>query len=150
LRFEILLSLMEGRASDPVAACREYEALEKRLGLVFAGRKGTTCDMPVAALRYYYRYTARLAPEAFGKWDFTRSFGAVRAPLLVIHGERDEGGLAMDRSWVKAVPSGSLLVIPDAGRVAYAERPDVVFPAIDEFLGGSWPSGAQRLEPSLN
>jgi pimeloyl-ACP methyl ester carboxylesterase len=92
--------------------------------------------MPVPALRYYYHYTARLAPEAFGKWDFTRSFSEVRAPLLVIHGERDDRGLAMDRSWVKAVPNARLLVIPDAGRATYVERPDAVFPAIEEFLEG--------------
>jgi proline iminopeptidase len=142
LQFEILQSLMEGRADDPVAACRQYEALDKRLGRVFAGRKGTTCDMPVPALRYYYQYTERLAPRAFGDWDFTRSFGEIRAPLLVIHGERDERGLAMDRSWARALPNGRLLVIPDAGRAAYVERPDVVFPAIDDFLEGRWPNGA--------
>ena len=142
LQADILRSLMEGTAADPVAACREYEALDKRLGLVFAGRKGTTCDMPVPALRYYYQYTERLAPEAFGNWDFTRSFGEVTAPLLVIHGQRDERGLAMDRSWAKAIPNARLLVIPNSGRAAYAERPDAVFQAIDEFLGGRWPDGA--------
>jgi proline iminopeptidase len=142
LQSDILRSLVEGRAADPVAACREYEALEKRLGLVFAGRKGTTCDMPVPALRYYYQYTARLAPEAFGKWDFTRSFSEVRAPLLVIHGERDKHGLAMNRSWARAIPNGRLFVIPKAVRAAYAERPDAVFPAIEKFLEGRWPNGA--------
>ena len=142
LQSDILRSLMEGRAADPRAACREYEVLHKRLGLVFAGRKGTTCDMPVPALRYYYQYTARLAPQAFGKWDFTHSFSGATAPLLVIDGQRGEHGLAMDRSWVKAVPNGRLLVIPNAGRVAYLERPDLVFPAIDEFLNGRWPKGA--------
>jgi proline iminopeptidase len=142
LQLEILRSLMDGRAADPVAACREYEALDRQLGLVFAGRKGTTCDMPVPALRYYYRYTARLGPEAFGKWDFTHSFGKVRAPLLVIHGERDTLGLAMDRSWARAIPNGRLVVIPNSGRAAYAERPDAVFPAIEEFLEGRWPNGA--------
>jgi proline iminopeptidase len=142
LQFEILRSLMEGRAGDPVAACREYEALDKRLGLVFAGRRGTTCEMPVSALRYYYQYTARLGPEAFGKWDFTHSFSQVRAPLLVVHGERDTRGVAMDRSWARAIPNGRLLVIPNSGRAAYVERPDAVFPAIDEFLEGRWPNGA--------
>jgi proline iminopeptidase len=142
LQLEILRSLMDWRAADPVAACREYEALGKRLGLGYAGRKGTTCDMPVPALRYYYQYTARLGPEAFGKWDFTHSFSEVTAPLLVIHGERDKHGLAMNRSWARAIPNGRLLVISDAVRAAYAARPDAVFPAIDEFLSGRWPSGA--------
>jgi proline iminopeptidase len=142
LQRDVLRSLMDGRARDPIGACREYEALDKRLGLVFAGRKGTTCDMAVPALRYHYQYTARLAPKAFGNWDFNQSFRGVRAPLLVIHGELDKDGLAMNRSWVRAIPNGRLLVIPEAVRAAYAERPDAVFPAIDEFLGGRWPSGA--------
>jgi proline iminopeptidase len=142
LQSDIMRSLMEGRAADPVAACREFEALDVRLGLMFAGRKGTTCDMPMPALRYHYQYTARLAPEGFGKWDFTRSFSKVRAPLLVIHGERDKHGLAMNRSWATALPNGRLLVIPNAVRAAYADRPDAVFAAIDEFLEGRWPNGA--------
>jgi proline iminopeptidase len=142
VRFEILQSLMEGRAADPVAACREYEALDKRLGVVFAGRKGTTCDMPASAVRYYYHYTARLGPEAFGNWDFTQSLVDVRAPLLIIHGERNKQGLAMQRSWTRTVPNGRLLIVPGAGGSPHAERPDVVFPAIDEFLEGRWPNGA--------
>jgi proline iminopeptidase len=144
-QFELFKSLMEGSAADPVAACREYEALNKRAAVAageFSGRKGSECDMPGPALRYYFRYTARLGPEAFGKWDFTHSFSEVKAPLLVIHGERDKRGLAMHRSWAKAVPNGRLLVIPNAVGAAYAERPDAVFPAIDEFLEGRWPNGA--------
>jgi proline iminopeptidase len=145
-RLEIMHALMKGRAADPVAACREFEALDTRLRLMYAGRKGTTCDMPVQALRYHYQYTARLAPQAFGKWDYTHSFREVTAPLLVVHGERDTHGLAMNRSWAKAIPNGRILVIPDAVRAAYAERPDVVFPAIDEFLDGRWPNGARPPE----
>lgn len=139
---DLMHSLMEGRAADPVGACREFEALDIQLGFMYAGRKGTTCDMPAPALRYHYQYTARLAPQAFGKWDYTGSFRQVRAPLLIIHGERDKHGLAMNRSWARAIPNGRLLVIPKAVRAAYAERPDVVFPAIDEFLSGRWPKGA--------
>jgi proline iminopeptidase len=144
-QFELLKSLMDGRAADPVAACREYEALNKRVAVAageFAGKKGSECDMPVPALRYYFRYTARLGPDAFGDWDFTHSLSAVTAPLLVIDGERDKKGLAMERAWARAVPNGRLLVIPGAGRAAYVERPDAVFPAIDEFLRGTWPRGA--------
>jgi proline iminopeptidase len=146
LRFEILRSLMEGRAADPVAACREYEALDRRLGLVFAGRKGSECNMPEPAVRYYFHYTARLGPDAFGNWDYTRSLASVRAPLLIIHGERNERGLAMQRSWVRAVPNARLLLVPGAGGSPHAERPDVVFAAIDEFFAGRWPENALASE----
>lgn len=144
-QFDLLKSLMDGSTADPVVACREYEALNKRVAVAageFAGKKGSECDMPVPALRYYFRYTARLGPEAFGQWDFTHSLRELGAPLLVIDGERDKKGLAMERAWARAVPNGRLLVIPSAGRTAHAERPAIVFRAIDEFLRGTWPNGA--------
>lgn len=147
-RFELLQALMEGTAADPVAACREYERLSRRLAAAageFAGFKESACDMPAPAVHYAYRYTARLGPELFGDWDYSRSLKHFTAPLLVIDGERDTLGLPMERAWARALPNARLLIIPDAGRGAHAERPDVVFPAIRQFLNGRWPQGAQPL-----
>jgi proline iminopeptidase len=144
--FEVFRTLMEGKAADPVAACREEERLSRELQRAageFAGRKGTDCNMPAPAVRYYYQYSARLGPELFGNWDYTRSLSHVSAPLLVIDGERDTLGLSMERAWARALPNGRLLIISDAGRAVSAERPDAVFPAIDEFLSGRWPEGAR-------
>lgn len=98
--------------------------------------------MPADAVRYYYRYTATIGPEGFGDWDYTRSLRELPVPLLVIDGERDSAGLAMEHAWTRAVSNGRLLVVPRAGRAAYAERPDIVFPAIDSFLRGRWPDSA--------
>ncbi|HEX2171960.1 MAG TPA: alpha/beta hydrolase [Dehalococcoidia bacterium] len=148
-RFELLQELFEGTATDPVAACREYERLTRKLATEageFAGFKESTCDMPEPAVRYQYHYTARLGPELFGSWDYSRSLQRVTAPLLVIHGERDTLGLEMDRAWVRALPNAKLLIVPDARRGAHAERPETVFPAISEFLKGRWPPGA--VEPN--
>ncbi len=145
-RFELLQALMEGMAADPVAACREYERLGRKLAVAageFAGFKESACDMPAPAVRYGFHYTARLGPELFGNWDYTRSLSHVTAPLLVIDGERDTLGLAMEQAWARALPHARLLIIPDAGRGAHAERPNAVFPAIRLFLNGRWPEGAQ-------
>jgi proline iminopeptidase len=142
--YELLRTLMEGRAADPVAACREEEQLSRELARAageFAGKKGTACNMPAPAVRYYYQYTARLGPEVYGNWDYTRSLSHVSAPLLVINGERDTLSLSMRRAWVQALPNARLLIFPDAGSAVYAARPDAVFPAIDEFLSGRWPEG---------
>jgi pimeloyl-ACP methyl ester carboxylesterase len=98
--------------------------------------------MPAPAVRYYYHYTARLGPEFYGNWDYTRSLSHVSAPLLVINGERDTLSLSMRRAWTRALPNARLLIIPDAGSAVYAARPHAVFPAIDEFLAGRWPNGA--------
>jgi proline iminopeptidase len=145
LLFITLESLMDGTAPDPVATCQEYEALNRRQAVAqseFAGWKGSTCNMPAAAVAYYFRFTARIAPDAFGDWDFTQSLHSLQAPLLVIDGTRDTRGLFMERAWARAVPQGRLLLVPNAGRAAHAERPDLVFPAVDSFLAGVWPAGA--------
>ena len=140
---------MEGTATDPVAACRDFEALGKRLALgrgEFVGWKGSHCEMPAAAVRYSFHYTERLGPQSFGDWDFTNSLHHLTAPLLVIDGERDTTGLPMERAWARALPNARLLVVPAAGRAAHAERPDLVFSAIDRFLQGAWPPGATNPE----
>jgi proline iminopeptidase len=140
--YEVLRTLMEGKAADPVAACREEEQLSRELQRAAgegAGRKGSDCNMPAPAVRYYYHYTARLGPEFYGNWDYTRSLSNVSAPLLVISGERDTLSLSMKRAWTRALPNARLLLIPDAGSAVYADHPEAVFRAIDEFLGGRWP-----------
>ena len=102
--------------------------------------KGTSCAMPAEALRYYFRYTARLGPASFGDWDFTESLGGLQAPLLVIHGAGDREGADAQEAWARAVPHGRLLVLP--GHTPSADRPDLFFPAVETFLDGEWPAGA--------
>jgi proline iminopeptidase len=143
--FTAVGSLMEGTATDPEATCWRVDSLTKKMTSArgeFVGWKGSHCAMPAAAIRYSFRYTERLGPEGFGAWDFTRSLHHVRAPLLVVDGERDVSGLSMERAWVSALPNAKLLVIRGAGRAVAAERPEAVFPAIDTFMVGSWPSAA--------
>jgi proline iminopeptidase len=144
-QFELLQALMEGTAADPVAACREYEQLSRRLAAArgeFAGFKESACAMSAQAIRYAWHYTARLSPQLYDDWDYTRSLRHVTAPLLVIDGERDTLGLPMERAWANALPNARLLIIANAGRGAHAERPEAVFPAIREFFKGRWPEGA--------
>ncbi len=138
--------LKSGKAEDPVALCREYgrliEGLANKKGEPTNWR-GSTCDAPPEAVRYYYRYTAWIAPDTFGDWDFTNNLDHVSAPLLVIYGDRDSLALEQQRAWAEAVPHGRLFVVPDAGKGAIADRPDLVFPALHTFLGGDWPEGAR-------
>ncbi len=140
-----LRSLLEGTATDPIAACRQFESLTKRLVTArgeFAGWQSSQCAMPAEAVRYSFHYTERLGPEGFGAWDFTHSLRSVAAPLLIIDGSRDTNGLPMERAWARALPNARLLTVEAAGRAVHAERPEIVFPAIDTFLSGSWPPGA--------
>lgn len=137
----VLRKLLRGVGEDPVALCREYE----RLGTEIARQtgktgnwRGTTCDAPPEAVRYYYHYTAQLGPASFGAWDFTDRLGEVEAPVLVVHGATDTVGLPVQRAWASTFPRGRLLLVPEA-ETPIADRPQIVFDAIGEFLAGGWP-----------
>lgn len=146
---EAMEVLISGSAEDPVAACREYEGLlrEKAAGEGSpSGWKGTTCAADPEAVRYAYRYTARLTPMSFGDWDYTCAMGDVEAPLLVVYGDRDSLGLAQQEAWAAAAPNGRLVTVPNAGKGAAGDRPEVVFAAIDAFLAGGWPAAARTVE----
>ncbi|HEV2148843.1 MAG TPA: alpha/beta fold hydrolase [Longimicrobiaceae bacterium] len=136
--------------ADPVAFCRDLEAIIRE-SAVRRGEPtrwtGTTCAMPPEAVRYYFRYTARLPSGPFGDWDFTRSLRHVQAPLLVIYGALAQEDLEAQRAWAAAVPDGRLLLIPGAGKGSSADRPDIFFPAVESFLAGRWPAGAEPVGP---
>lgn len=141
----VMRELLGGRATDPVAACREYERLLGELSPRPTDEitwRGTTCEAPPEAVEYYYRYTAQLTPKSFGAWDFTTGLEDLEARLLVVHGARDTVGLPLQRAWVAAVPNARLLSVPDAGKGAIADRPELVIGAMETFLSGRWPDGA--------
>lgn len=142
----VLRSLLAGTAGDPVAACREYESLNRQLARARGDTVrwgGTTCDMPSEAVRYYYRYTAQLAPRSFGDWDFRDELQALDAPVLVVQGERDTLAVPGARTWAAIVPDGRLLLVSGAGKAAISDRPAVVLPAVAGFLKGEWPEEAR-------
>ena len=142
----VMASLLSGETIDPVADCEEYEAIGREMALArgeSGAWKGTNCAMPPEAVRYYFRYTAQIGPRSFGNWDFTESLRELDAPLLVIHGDNDLAAVALQRQWAAAVPNGRLLLVSDAGKAVSADRPDVFFPAVESFLGGEWPAGAE-------
>lgn len=81
--------------------------------------------------------------------DVRGRIGELRMPRLVIHAERDVFPLEGTREWLPASSNARLLRVPDAGHLAYIDRPEVVVPAIESFLRGEWPPGAEPAgEPS--
>lgn len=133
----LLQELLNGSADDPKETCRDYEQISKKLALLRgedASYRGTTCDAPAEAVRYYYRYTARLAPQFYEGWDYTNDLGNVSAPLLVLYGQRDSVMFPAQHSWTTAVPSGRLVTVPGTGKAAFSGNPEFVFSTIDSFL----------------
>ncbi len=145
----LLGDLLRGTASDPVETCRKYEEITRRLAIARGERvthTGTECDAPPEAVAYYFRHTAQLAPQYFGAWEFTTRLEGLSAPLLVVYGEEDSLAISEQRAWASAVANGRLLLVPDAGKPAFSDNPEFVFPAIDTFFRGEWPEAAQRVD----
>jgi pimeloyl-ACP methyl ester carboxylesterase len=79
-------------------------------------------------------------------WDYTRKAGAIRAPTLIVQGDRD---LAVSpdgaRRWAELVPNARLIMLSGAGHLAYVERNDRLLPALTRFIAGDWPPEAMQL-----
>lgn len=143
---DLLSSLLKGTAEDPIATCHEYERISLKIALARGDNvnfKGTSCDAPAEAIHYYYRYTAQLAPNYFGRWDYTNKLDSFIAPLLVLYGAEDSLAIPSQQTWTAITPNSKLLLVPDAEKGTFSDNPEFVFPAVKEFFEGSWPEQAE-------
>jgi 3-oxoadipate enol-lactonase len=60
--------------------------------------------------------------------------GSLRAPTLVLCGERDRLNLPLSRALARAIPQARFEVVPDAGHVANVDNPDAFNLLLAEFL----------------
>jgi proline iminopeptidase len=140
------------RLADPKAdtrqACRDYWAIGMipRLADPASAAKvrSDLCAAPAEAIRYGLSVTNRVVMGSIGDWDLRAGLRDLRVPTLVIHGEQEAIPMDLVEEWVTALPDARLLRVPGAAHFAYAEQPDQVWPAIEQFLAGTWPAGARR------
>lgn len=66
----------------------------------------------------------------------------LKIPVLTLHGtlDRDVSFHAAE-IWTAMLPDARLLPIEGAAHRPWVDEPDLVFSAIESFLGGQWPSG---------
>jgi proline iminopeptidase len=70
----------------------------------------------------------------------------VRVPVLTIHGTWDRNApYAAGREWAMTLPNARLLTVERAAHQVTVDAPDIVLPAIERFVGGAWPPGAERV-----
>jgi proline iminopeptidase len=128
---------------DPVAACRAYWAI----GVVprvdrpeLASRvTGDFCSSGPDAIRAGMGVAGPRTSEQLGAWDFRAGLAKVAAPTLIIHGETDAIPMDLVEEWTAALPAAKLLKVPGASHFPYVERPDLVWPAIEQFLSSAPP-----------
>ena len=73
----------------------------------------------------------------------------VQAPVLTVHGRRDRNSpYGAGRDWAVQLNEARLLTVDGAAHFPFLERPDLVGPAVREFLHGSWPAEAEAIDTS--
>jgi proline iminopeptidase len=136
-------------ARDPVAVCRDYWrlALPPRLSNPAASLprlKADPCAPTAEVMRYSLKHTApRTLASLSSTWDFRPALARLRVPTLVVHGEDELIPMDTAETWAKTMPDARLVRVPKSGHFPYVERPEIVFPAIEAFLAGRWPDGAE-------
>ncbi len=136
------------RMIDPVLseaenrqACRDYWAIglrprlaepEKTASLV----KSDLCATDVAGIRYGNRTGNRVIMGSYGDWDLRAKLRTLTVPTLVVHGEEESIPMDLVEEWVTSMPNAKLMTVPRAAHFTYAERPELVWPAVERFLAG--------------
>ena len=126
--------------NDSRAACQDYWKLGLRPRLANPDRldvvKSDLCATDVRGIRYGNRIGNRVIMGSYGNWDLRERLHSLRVPLLVIHGEQETIPMDLVEEWATSMPDGmaTLMKVPGAAHFTYAERADVVWPAVQEFL----------------
>lgn len=138
----------------------EFDAWLKRyldFGSVFNKSESELAAEHLAFAKYYLaatrgRSAGMVTPDAkdAGGWmvramyfslgrrhDYREALKAVRAPVLVVHGENDLQPEAASRSYVEALPGARLEVIHGAGHFPHIEAPEAFAAAVRAFLSGA-------------
>lgn len=70
----------------------------------------------------------------------------IAVPVLTIHGTRDRNApYGAGREWAFLLPNARLLTVEGAAHHVFAERPEIVLPAIETFLAGQWPPASEQV-----
>jgi proline iminopeptidase len=124
---------------DPTAYCRAFwrvhRARQTTIPAALERTRGDPCRWP----NEWPEHRQARGRHVFGALrdaDWRPRVRAAAAPTLVVHGTEDAIPLAASQEWVATLPDARLLVIEGSGHFPPLERPDVFFPAVDEFLAG--------------
>lgn len=134
------------RMTDPTLSdeaarqgCRDYWAIGMRPRLAEPDRtlplvKSDLCATDIAGIRYGNRIGNRVIMGSYGDWDLRARLRTLDVPTLVVHGEEETIPMDLVEEWVTSMPHARLLKVPKAAHFTYAERPEIVWPAVERFL----------------
>ena len=127
-------------------ACEELFQASHREGVVdidhLKRNRQDPCAYPVAGLRNA-QFVFQAGRASLGDWDFRSAMKDVKIPALVVEGAGTLFPLDDSREWVKSLPNARYLLIPNAGHMIWADQPEAVISAMDDFFKGNWPAGSK-------
>ncbi len=133
--------LADTSASDATIrqACTEYWALAMRPRLAEPDKTPSMihadlCASNARGIQYGLTRTNGAVMGSYGDWDLRAALASVPARTLVVHGEAESIPMDLVQAWVTALPHATLLRVPRAAHFTYAERPELVWPAVERFL----------------
>lgn len=124
-------------ALDPTALAEPDPATHSAYARAFAPAWFADLELaplftpPVTSTATGAAVAARLRRDGY---DWRALVAAIRAPTLVVHGADDPLPLEVARELVATIPDARLAVIPAAGHMPFWERPEELFPVVEEFL----------------
>ena len=131
---------MNDTTQDQRKACREYWAEAVRPRLAEPDRttsmiRSDFCAATPAAITYGLSTTNRVVMGSYGDWDIRAELRHVPAPTLIVHGEQESIPMDLIEEWVTSLPNARLFKVPRAAHFTYLERPEIVWPEVERFLG---------------
>lgn len=131
--------------SDPVAYTKQYGRVVCSMQMAnreaFERMSYDECEWPNEWLwrpRGCWR-------ASFNAWDERARLPSLRAPMLVVHGSDDLIPARAARDTASLAADARYLEVEGSGHWPWVERPDVLLPALEEFLSGDWPDAAERV-----
>jgi proline iminopeptidase len=140
----------EKRPEDPVESCNQFWSVLGPIN-VFNPAHAEKIDWGRCDLlneRNFMQYWSEYISPSIQKIHLSREqLSTMTSPVLVIHGKKDRsapyGGA---RDWAMFWQNARLLTLDNVSHAPWIEAPDVVLPAIRDFLDGTWPQGVQSLK----
>jgi proline iminopeptidase len=125
--------------SEVAALCRKFYAVDDRLYVAdvehLRRARGDFCSYSPSAIRAGVE-NADLVIALLGHWNWRSLLAEVKAPALVIEGEKSNVPLEQARAWAEWLPHAKLLLVPGAGHMNWLDDLETVTRSISDFLRG--------------
>ena len=104
------------------------------------------CEMPnewpVNMARHFQHFFVSVQQLEIPKEEIA----GITVPVLTIHGTKDRNApYGSGREWALTLPNARLLTVQGVAHQSWLEAPEIILPAIDEFLRGAWPAAAEKV-----